>query len=371
MANTFVTTQEIARKVLPLLRSNLVFPALSFNDYSDEYAKKGDTIQVRKPPIYKANEFSDTITVQDTKEESVLVTLDKIADVSVSLTAKEMALSLEDFTKQVLEPAAAALAEKINADGLALYKDIPYVCGEAGVTPSQLGNFSEAAKILNDNKAPVSGRSAVWNSSALAAFQTLPAVVNAEKCGSNQALREGSIGRVIGLDNYMSQQVWDHIAGNIASTTTIVPSAAVAAGAKSMTLKASGSGTLSGKIAKGDIFTVGGKTYTVTADAEVKSNAVTVEFYPAAPEGGMAATDVITFTGSHAANLAFHKNAFGFVTRPLEKAVGAESYVTSFDGITLRVTVDYNIANKTQTMSIDTLYGFKTLYPELAVRVLG
>lgn len=86
---------------------------------------------------------------------------------------------------------------------------------------------------------------------------------------------------------------------------------------------------------------------------------------------GFAAGDEITLTDSHTANLAFHKNAFGFISRPLEKARGAESYVTSYNGITLRVTFGYNIATKKQTMSVDTLYGFKTLYPELAVRVLG
>ena len=71
------------------------------------------------------------------------------------------------------------------------------------------------------------------------------------------------------------------------------------------------------------------------------------------------------------ANLMFQKNAFGFVTRPLEVARGADSYVTNYNGLSVRVTMDYNIATKKQTLSIDTLYGFKTLYPELAVRVVG
>ncbi|MBO4391804.1 MAG: hypothetical protein J5816_00700 [Clostridia bacterium] len=106
-------------------------------------------------------------------------------------------------------------------------------------------------------------------------------------------------------------------------------------------------------------------------DATASSSAITAKIYPAVPTGGFAANDAVTLMGDHAANLAFHRNAFGFVSRPLEKARGAESYVTSFDGISLRVTFAYNIATKKQTMSVDTLYGFKTLYPELAVRVLG
>ena len=83
MANQFLTTKEIARAMLPILQDNLVFPALAYTDYSDTFSKKGDTIQVKKPPVYVADEFSDNISVQDVKEESVLVTLDKIADVSV------------------------------------------------------------------------------------------------------------------------------------------------------------------------------------------------------------------------------------------------------------------------------------------------
>lgn len=104
MANQFLTTKEIARAMLPILQDNLVFPALAYTDYSDTFSKKGDTIQVKKPPVYVADEFSDNISVQDVKEESVLVTLDKIADVSVALSAKEMALNVEDFSEQVLKP---------------------------------------------------------------------------------------------------------------------------------------------------------------------------------------------------------------------------------------------------------------------------
>lgn len=287
MANTFLTVQEIARAALPLLHDNLVFPALTYKDYSGEFQAKGDTIQVRKPAKFVANEFTDTITTQDTTEGNVLVKLDKIADVSTVLTAKEMALNIEDFTAQILQPAMMAIAEKINKDGLALYVDVVGVntTGTAGTTPSTLADIAGAAKVLNQNKAPMEGRAAVWDAEALAAFQTLDAVVHAEKSGSTAALREGSIGRLLGIDNYMSQAV---------------------------------------------------------------------------------AND-----GEYTANMVFHKNAFAFVNRPLEVAHGAESYVTSYNGLSIRVTMGYDMQTKKQTLSIDCLYGYKTLYPELAVVVKG
>lgn len=364
MANTFLTVQQIARAALPILHDNLVFPALSYKEFCAGVGKKGDVVQIKKPAVYSANEFTSSISVQDIKENSVLVTLDKIADVSVELSAKEMALDLEDFTRQVVYPAAIAIAEKINADGLMLYKDIPFTCGVAGTTPSGISTFAAVSKALNDRKAPLAERYCVWNSAALASFQSDSAIVSAEKCGTTKALRNGSIGRIIGLENYMSQQVCTHKKGTLAGTLKVAEN--TAEGADRVKISCS-----SGTLVKGDILTINGNNYVVAENAEAASSFITAKIYPAVAEGGFSAQDAVTLVNDHTANIAFHKNAFGFVSRPLEKARGAESYVTSFDGISLRVTMDYNIATKKQTMSVDTLYGFKTLYPELAVRVLG
>lgn len=360
--NHFLTTKTIAREALPILESNLVFPALIHKDFSGEFSKQGDTVQVRKPPVYSANEFDGNISIQDVNEGEVLVKLNKIADVSVELTAKEMALNAEDFTKQVIEPAMVALAEKINADGLALYKDIPYAYGTAGTTPSTLADLAGGAKILNDNKAPIVGRGAVWNTEAIANFQVLPALVNAEKCGSTEALKEGAIGRVFGVDHYFSQQVPNHVAG------TFSPSAETTA-RNSGNGRAMFSGSMTGTLKYGDLLRIGKGTYTVLENLDANDSQISVAISPAlAPEDENCTVSPV---GNHTANLMFQRSAFGFVTRPLEEARGADSYVTTYNGLSVRVTMDYNIATKKQTLSIDTLYGFKTLYPELAVRVLG
>ncbi|MDC4242724.1 P22 coat protein, partial [Clostridium tertium] len=71
------------------------------------------------------------------------------------------------------------------------------------------------------------------------------------------------------------------------------------------------------------------------------------------------------------ANLAFNPMAFAFVTRPLVAPAGVESYVTSYNGITLRVVRGYDMKYKKEMLSMDVLYGYKTMYPELATRVLG
>ena len=45
--------------------------------------------------------------------------------------------------------------------------------------------------------------------------------------------------------------------------------------------------------------------------------------------------------------------------------------MTSYNGISLRVVRGYDMVHKREMLSMDVLYGFKTLYPELAVRALG
>ena len=67
------------------------------------------------------------------------------------------------------------------------------------------------------------------------------------------------------------------------------------------------------------------------------------------------------------AGMAFHKNAFALVTRPLALPLGASNaHIESYDGFGLRVVYGYDINKKTDTVSIDMLCGVKTLDKNLA-----
>ena len=368
MANQFLTIKEVARQALPRLIENLVFPNLVYKDYSDTFQKRGDEIQIRKPAKLEAKELDAAkgVEMQDIDDsQTVTVKLDKIATVDVEISALEGALNIDNLNRQFIEPAAVALAQKINSDGLALYKDIPYVCGTPGTTPSKLEDITAVRKVLNANKVPTSGRRAVWDVEADAAFTTIPAIVNAEKSGSTAALREGSIGRLFGLDNYMSQAVKHHTAGTLSAA--VKPKEATKAGATQLTLAAT---AVTGALKKGDILTILGDTYVVTSDASAASNEITVPIYPALKKDVTTATNV-TVAGNHTANLAFVAPAFAFVTRPLVTPAGVDCYTTSYNGISLRVTKGYDMKYKREMLSMDVLYAYKTIYPELAVRAMG
>lgn len=377
MANEFLSIKNIARQALPRLIENLVFPNLIYKDYSDTYeVGKGATIQVRKPVVLTASEFDETsgVTAQDVKETSVEVTLDKLATVDAEFGAIARATSVDDLNRLFIEPAAVALAEKINSDGLGLYADIPYYCGTAGTTPDGLDDFAAAAKVLDNNKVPTMMRHGVWNPDAMAAFRQIGAIVNAEKSGTTEALRAGSIGNIFGIDNYMAQGVKTATSGSVTpggtgatglqvKTTISTPNDEVV-----IESNASASGTLTGTVKAGDILVINGVSYVAVADAAAASNKITVKLNKKLTA---TAADAVTLVAGGAQNLVFHQNAFAFVTRPLAAPAGVESYTTSYNGISLRVTRGYDMQYKKEMISMDVLYGYKTMYPEMAVRVLG
>lgn len=371
MANTFATLQTIAREALPRLMENLVFPNLVNRDFSDTYTNLGDTIQIRKPNALSAADFSvgQAVNYADMTDSTVAVTMDKIATVDVAASAIETAVNIDDLNRVFIEPATVALAEKINADGLKMALEIPYAVGTPGTTPSTLAAFADARKLLNVNKAPISPRYGVWDPEADAAFTQIPSLVNAEKAGSTEALRNGSIGRVFGIDNYMAQSV-AKVESGITASNAVKVNGAVQAGATSLAIDGT---SLTGKLKKGEILTIAGHTYVVTEDTvDASSNAIAqVKVYPALP-AIKDNTDVV-IAGAHTANLVFNPYAFCFVSRPLVNpdGQGVEAYVTSYNGLSLRVVKGYDQQYKRSIYSMDILYGYKAVYPEMAVRVMG
>lgn len=368
MSNHFLNVKEIARSALPRLMDQLVFPALVHTDYSADFQSgKGGVIQVRKPVVLSAEDFDESSGVycEDVNEGSVEVCLDKLATVDVEFGAVESAVSVDDLNRLFIAPAAAALAEKINSDGLKLCADIPYFTGTAGTTPDGLDDFAAAARVLNEHRAPMTDRAGVWDPAANAAFQQLPSLVNAEKSGTTRALRAGSIGKVFGIENYMSQAVKKTAAAKGAGTVAIDKTGGYSKG--DTLLHVDGVTTA---FEAGDQLKLGGLLYTVKTAGTLSSGDQDLTLSYGLLQA-CADNDPVTPLAAAVQNLVFHKNAFAFVTRPLCAPAGVESYTTTYNGITLRVCRGYDMKYKKDMLSMDVLYGFKTLYPELAVRVLG
>lgn len=83
---------------------------------------------------------------------------------------------------------------------------------------------------------------------------------------------------------------------------------------------------------------------------------------PGAPAAGQPTTEQ---------GLAFHQTAFAFASAPLEVAPGSNAAVVNYKGIALRVAYDYDIKYKQTVVSVDTLFGVKTLDANRAVLLQG
>lgn len=368
MGNSFLELKLIARKALPRLIENLVMPELCYKDYSDTYADLGDTIQVRKPVVLEAKDFTvgGSVTAQDISESSVDVKLDKIATVDVNINALQAVHNMneEKFQSDFIEPAVVAIAEKINKAGIAEFINTPNLLGTLGTTPDGLDDFSTARKFLNKAKAPLSERYAVWDVEADAKFTEIGNLVKANEAGSTEALREGNIGRVFGLDNYMSQAIVTHVVG---ATGTVLVDGAATAGASEIHVDG-----LSTAFKVGDMFTIAGDTtvYTVIKAGALSTADQDIGICPKL-QADAADNAAITVKSADTSNLVFHRNAIAFVTRPLHQPAGVDSYVTNYGGYSLRVVRAYDITTKTEKLSMDVLYNYKMVYPELAARYLG
>ncbi|TMR97542.1 P22 phage major capsid protein family protein [Nonomuraea basaltis] len=80
----------------------------------------------------------------------------------------------------------------------------------------------------------------------------------------------------------------------------------------------------------------------------------------------------VTGASTTEVGLAFHRTALALVMRPLVLPQGAaRATVANYKGFSLRVVMDYDIDLKQDIISIDCLYGTKTLDPDRAVLVKG
>ena len=377
MANQFITLKNIARRTLTRLTDNILFPQLCYRNYADTFQKRGDTIQIPVPVKLEAKDFNQEsgVEFQDDVEESVDLKLDKLATVDIEYTAIQSATNVDDLDALFIQPAADALAEKINRDGMMLYRDVKANTGIAGSPPDSLNAFAAATMILNENKAPQQNRYAVWSPYATSRLQQIQAIVATSAYGTNETILTGEIGKVFGLRNFMSQAVCYHEAGTISGTNyalTITKKNAGASPTLEITASGGSSVDISGKgLVRGDILSADDYSLLVTADCMASSTTKITVPVSADDFARANVNDVVTLIPSHEANLVFHKEAFAFATRPLMATAGAESYTVNNNGISLRVVRSYDQKYKKDLLSMDVLYGYKTIRPELAVRYMG
>jgi len=412
VANTLLTISKITNEALMVLENELTFTGEVDRNYDDQFAvvgaKIGNTLNVRRPGRFIGT-TGPALNVEDFNETSVPVTLSTQFHVDTQFTTQDLALSLDMFSDRVLKPAVAAIANKIDFDGLTMAKNnTANIVGTAGTPPTGLITYLTAGAYLDAEGAPRDGR----RSCVIEPFTSATIVdslkglfVPPETIGKQY--RKGMMGRdSAGMNWYMDQNVVNQTFGSYSgktlttNTSTFTGSLATGwASSSTITMVASSALTLN----QGDVIQIAGvyavnpqnrsaygsgklRNFVVTSTTNVATGggtAVTVS--PAIITGGQFQNVTVTSTSSTAAvtpfnnagtvspqNIIMHRNAFTLATADLELPDGVHFAGRASDkelGLSIRVVRQYTINNDSIPTRLDVLYGWAPLYPELACRV--
>jgi hypothetical protein len=410
MSNNLLTISKITNEALMVLENELTFTGQVDRNYDDQFAvvgaKIGSTVNVRRPGRFIGT-TGPALVVEDFNETSVPVTLTTQFHVDTQFTTQDLALSLDMFSDRVLKPGIAAIANKMDRDGLVTAKNnTANIVGTAGTAPTGLITYLTAAAYLDSEGAPRDGRRSVivepFTSATI--VDNLKGLFNPTETISKQYTK-GLMGRDSGGMNwYMDQNVVSQAFGSYA-TSVLSCNVTTATGFLSSGWAYSsnitiGAATAAATLNQGDTFTIAGvyavnpqnrqsygklRNFVVQSTTAIASGGTaTVTVVPAVITGGQFQNVSVTTTGSQTVtpfnntgvnspqNILMHKNAFTMACADLELPEGVHFAGRASDkelGLSLRVVRQYTINNDSIPTRIDVLYGWAPLYPELACRI--
>jgi hypothetical protein len=410
-SNSVKTVSMVAKEALMILENNLVMPKLAYQGLTDEFTnnpngyKVGQTISIRKPTDFTVRDGA-VASSQDIVEGSTTISVNKQKGIDFEFTSQELALSMNQLSDRVIRPAMIQLANQIDRDMLALYQSVPSWVGTPGQVINSFGDFAVGPQRMDEFGVMQADRSAILSPADNWGLIGAQTGLYVEKLAGD-AYRNGSLGNIAGFDTYQSQNVVTHTVG-VATGTPVVNGAnqdvtwATSKDTGTQSLITSGwTNSVTGILKAGDVFTIAGvfavnpvtkavlpflRQFVVMADANsgASTGPATLTISPpmiasgaqqtvsAAPANSAAITVLGTGGTSYRQNLMFHKNAFAFVSVPLEAPQGAVNVSRqSYKGISVRVVPYYDGTNDISKWRLDVLYGVKTLDPRLATRISG
>ncbi len=410
MGNTLLSISMLTKETMRQLKNNIQFAKSAYKDVSEEFAQKGSkigsVINIRKPVRFSAIEGA-ALDLQDVADQYVALTVDQRWHTAFQFSTQELALSIDEFNDRYLKPAILPLANKIDQVGLANAKNSVYnFTGIIGVPPTSealaLDYITQAGAQLDENGCPMDDeRSIVMSPANQAAYvKYLSGLFNSQSELSKQYIK-GRMGQALGFKWFMSQNAPQHTVGAHTGTPAI-----------DTTVTANGTATLHldgtlGDVAwakKGDVIEIASvyavnpvtkestnrlMKFVVTADTSSVSNEIAAlpispAIYLSGPYQNVnrapTDADLVTIYGhassysgdSGVANIAYHKDAFALGMVKLPDVGGVDMCKSvSDDGLSFRMVRQYDINNDVLPCRVDALFGWKSINPEWAVKIMG
>jgi hypothetical protein len=420
--DTLLTISMITNEALMVLQNELTFTSKVTRQYDDSFAidgaKIGDTLNVRRPPRFIGTS-GPNLNVEDFNQTSIpLVVGDptKYGDqfhVDVAFTTKDLRLSLGAFSENVIVPAVAAVANRVDFIGLQMAKNsVANIVGVPGTPPTSLLTYLTAGAFLTAEATPKDRTRTVCIEQFTSAtiVDALKGLFNPQDKISSQ-YRSGRMGTdSAGMEWYVDQNInnqnFGSWAGAAASTLT-APSTTFGIGAgwaatSTFVLTAGATVTLR----KGDIVSFAGvfpvnpqnrqiygskpRTFVVQNDLTITGASTgTLTVAPAIIWAGQfqnvsilnpSATAAVTALSlgvsgvgvTSPQNILFHRYAFtcAMPDLPMVGGVDMSARASSKEsGMSIRVVRQYTINNDQLPSRFDCLFGWAPLYQECACRI--
>lgn len=334
-----------------------------------------------------------TGTGADSLQNQVTFTLNTQRHVPMRFTSNEATMSREMFRRDYLTPAMSRLAAMIESDALSMVKKVP-----TAIAAGTKVEFSDilAANVKNQNHlVPENDRFALLDPQANADLvDGLKGLFHDGEQVQKQ-YKEGVMGRNAGMDYYVNTMMPSQTFGAEGGGSAYLVDGASQSGSytspNSQNLKVK-TGTKT--IKAGDVFTISGvnevhpetkedlgytRQFTALEDATgAGTYSVSPAMIPSGPYQNVSAvaanSATITFAGAastaYKQSLLFQKGFACFGTADLVLPPNTKSSRQVYDGISLRVIMDYYDGIKDLLYTrIDCLYGYQILRPDLACRV--
>ena len=392
MANQLLTISMITQESLRVLTGSLKFMTNVNQGYNDEFAIKGakigQTINIRKPARYNGR-TGPVVNIEAQTETYVPLTLDQQYGVDLSFTSQEQTLSLDMYSDRVIKPAMAQIANRMDGYGLSYLSKIYNQVGSPGSAVSSLNTYLSAGVKLDQNLAPRDGSwvfmadpqtQATATGLGLNLFNPQPTI--------SEQYKKGQLAEALGFKWYMDQNVPRHANGTFSGTIEVD-----GAGQTGGSLVIKG---LTGTLTAGTVFTIAGvnavnpqtkanlgvpQQFVVLAD---RTGAGAMTISPSIVTSGAfqnvsvgpADNDTLTIAGASGVStqlsVAYHPDAFVMGVAELDVPGGTDRAFRATDpqtGVSVRIIRDYNVVTDQWITRFDVLFGFNTLYEQLACRI--
>lgn len=418
--NSILTRQEITFEMLDVLINEISFTKKVDRQYDSKFAETGAKIgyilNIRKP-ARSVSTKGQGIQLQDYIERSVPLALNNQYQQAFAFTSSDKALSLDNFSKRVLKPKLAQMANDIDYDGLQLLVTggVFNEVGTPGTVPNTADTYLAAAQKLQEESAPQDGEISVHISPAMnrtifPALQGLQTnVAGTASFGFLQSLAKGEGGRAdyikgrvteaLGFPWFMTQNYPTYTVGTQGGTPVVN-----GANQTGSSIATSGWTNNTLVLNQGDIISFAG-VHAINALTRQSTGALRL-FYVQAPVNSNGAGqanipiacvdgDGITLGGPYQtvdvspANSAavsvqgasgvstgrgvlFHPQAFTFATADLPLYEGQDTCERVTDdelGLPMRFWMQPDINTDRLLARIDLLGGWLCMYPQLATRI--